>query len=102
MPVYTTVERRKINRERLQETVQRAQAEFFPKLQRAPGFVGFYLVTDEDNSINTAIVVWHDKMQADAFYSQGAESWLQTLEELGHTLQSDNRGETVIQLDPQK
>ena len=27
---------------------------------------------------------------------------VQTLEELGHTLQSDNRGETVIQLDPQK
>ena len=101
--MYTTVERRKINRERLQETVQRAQAEFFPKLQRAPGFVGFYLVTDEDNSINTAIVVWDDKAQADAFYhSQRGESWLQTLEELGHTLQSDNRGETVIQLEPQK
>ena len=100
--MYTTVERRKINRERLQETVQRAQAEFFPQLQRAPGFVGFYLVADEDNSINTAIVVWDDKAQADAFYSRGAESWLQTLEELGHTLQSDNRGETVIQLEPQK
>jgi hypothetical protein len=100
--MYTTVERRKINRERLQETVQRAQVEFFPKLQRAAGFVGFYLVTDEDNNINTAIVVWDDKTQADAFYSQGGESWLQTLEALGHTLQSDNRGETVIQLTPQK
>jgi hypothetical protein len=56
--VYTIVERRTINRERLQETVQLAQREFFPQLQRAPGFVGFYLVTDEERGINTAIVVW--------------------------------------------
>ena len=102
VPVYTTVERRKINRERLQETVQRAQAEFFPQLQRAPGFVGFYLVTDEDKGINTAIVVWDDKAQADAFFHSQGERWLQTLQDLGHTLQSDNRGETVIQLQPQK
>lgn len=99
--VYTIVERRKINRERMQETVQRAQSEFFPELQRAPGFVGFYLVTDEGNGINTAVIVWESKAQADAFDTAGA-GWQQTLEELGHTLQSDNRGETVIQLEPQK
>jgi heme-degrading monooxygenase HmoA len=99
--VYTTVERRKINRARLQETVQRAQGEFFPKLQRAPGFIGFYLVADEENDINTAIVVWEGKAQAEAFYEQ-EKGWMQTLEELGHTLQSDNRGETMIQIEPQK
>ena len=101
MPVYTTVERRKVNRERLQETAQRAQVEFFPKLQRAPGFIGFYLVADEDNGINTAIVVWQDKVQADAFDTE-ARRWMQTLEELGHTLQTDNRGQTMIQLEPQQ
>jgi len=99
--MYTMVERRTINRERLQETVQRAQSEFFPKLQQAPGFVGFYLVTDEEHGINTAIVVWENKAQAEAFYQEGA-GWLRTLDELGHTLQSDNRGETVIELTPQK
>ena len=100
-PVYTTVERRKVNRERLQETIQRAQGEFFPKLQRAPGFVGFYLVSDEDNDINTAIIVWEDRARAEAFEAQ-SKGWLQTLDELGHTLQTDNRGETTIQLDPEK
>jgi heme-degrading monooxygenase HmoA len=99
--VYTVIERRKINRERIQETVQRAQSEFFPKLQRAPGFVSFYLVTDEENGINTAIVVWEDKAQAEAFQAAG-QPWLQTLEALGHTLQSTNSGETMIQLQPQK
>jgi hypothetical protein len=99
--VYTTVERRKINRERLQETIQRAQVEFFPRLQHAPGFIGFYLVNDDENGINTAIVVWEGKGQAEAFYTQ-AKGWLQTLDELGHTLQSDNRGETMIQLEPQR
>ncbi len=99
--MYTIVERRTINRERIQETVQRAQSEFFPKLQHAPGFVGFYLVTDEENGINTTIAVWEDKAQAEAFNAVG-EGWLRTLDELGHTLQSDNRGETVIQIEPQK
>ncbi len=97
--MYTMIERRTINRERLQETVQRGQREFFPQLQRAPGFIGFYLVTDEEQGINTAIVVWDSKAQAAAF-CQGSGGWLQTLEELGHMLQSDNRGETVITLTP--
>ena len=99
--MYTTVERRRINRERLQETVKRAEVEFFPKLQRAPGFIGFYLVNDEANAINTAIIVWEDKAQADTFDSVST-GWLQALDDLGHSLQSDNRGETVIQLQPQK
>ena len=99
--MYTVVERRKINPERLQETMQRGQSEFFPKLQKAPGFTGFYLVADEANGINTAIIVWESKAQADAFDAENS-GWLRTLEELGHTLQSDNRGETVVQLEPQK
>ncbi len=53
--MYTTVERRKINHERLQETVQRAQREFFPRLQRARGFVGFHLVNDEENDMGVAL-----------------------------------------------
>jgi len=97
--MYTQVERRTMNRERLQETMQRAQAEFFPKLQQAPGFVGFYLVADEANSINTAILVWENKAAADTF-AQGAASWLRALDELGHTVQSSNQGETVVQLMP--
>lgn len=97
--MYTIIERRKINPGTIQATVQRAQAEFFPKLQAAPGFNSFYLVSDEANGINTAVVVWESKAQADAF--DGVNSgWLRTLEELGHTLQSDNRGETVIALQP--
>ncbi len=95
--MYTMVERRTINHERIQETVQRAQSEFFPAMQHAHGFVSFYLVTDEENGINTAISVWESKAHAEAFYPEAA-SWLRTLDELGHTLQSNNRGETVIEL----
>ena len=99
--MYTIVERRRVNRERLQETVKRAEVEFFPKLQRAPGFTGFYLVNDEKNGIYTAITVWQDEAQADAFDSV-SNGWLRVLDELGHSLQSDNRGETVIDLQPQQ
>lgn len=101
--MYTMVERRTINRESIQTTVQRAQTEFFPHLQAAPGFIGFYLVTDEGNGINTAVIVWDDKAQCDAFDATTvAQGWLRTLDELGHALQSDNRGDTVIQLEPKK
>jgi hypothetical protein len=97
--MYTWIERRKANLERLQETMQRAQSDFFPKLQRAPGFSGFYLVADQANGINTAIIIWESKAQADAFTEENS-AWMQTLEQFGHTLQSDNRGETVINLAP--
>ncbi len=99
--MYTMVERRSANPETMEETVQRAGSEFFPKLQAAPGFTGFYLVADEVNGVNTAIVVWESKADADAFDSTG-DVWMRALDDLGHTLQSDNRGETVIQLEPTK
>ncbi len=69
-------------------------------MQQAPGFIGFYLVADDANGINAAVIVWESKEQADTFESVYSP-WLQTLDQLGHTLQSDNRGETVISLEPQ-
>ena len=42
--MYTLIDRRKVNLARLEETTVLAQVEFFPKLQAADGFVGFYLV----------------------------------------------------------
>ena len=96
--MYTIVERRKTNLERLPETMQRADRDFFPKLRAAPGFAGFYLVADEAQGINTAIIVWESKAQADTFEAENS-AWMRTLEELGHTLQSDNRGDTVMQID---
>lgn len=99
--MYTIVERRKPNRDRLQETGHRAQHEFFPNLQQAPGFGGFYLVSDETNDITTAIIIGESKAHADAFQAV-YNNWMQTLEEFGHTLQTENRGETVISLEPQR
>lgn len=99
--MFTIVNRRKMNRDRSQETIQRGQSEFFPKLRQAPGFVGFYLVTDEDEGINTAIIVWQDKESAQAFQGE-AERWQSVLEDMGHTVESDNRGETVVSIEPQR
>jgi heme-degrading monooxygenase HmoA len=98
--VYTTINRRKSNRERLQETRERGEQEFFPKVQSAPGFIGFYLVTDEEEGIDTAISVWESKAHLEAFAPQ-AKSWGQALDELGHVRQTHNEGETVVRLEPQ-
>lgn len=98
--MYTTVVRRKFDPARVQETRERAQREFFPTLQQAPGLIGFYLVTDEEQGVNTAITVWKDKGSADAFAPQ-VEAWSRTLDSLGNRVETTNRGETVIELTPQ-
>jgi len=97
--VYTIIDRRKVNEARLDETTRRAETEFFPSVQAADGFVGFSLVADSD--LFTAIVVWEDKAKADAFDAT-YEGWTKVLDEMGHRLESDNRGETLIQLEPHK
>jgi len=98
--VYTIVIRRKFNPDRQQETIERARREFFPKLQAAPGFTGFYLVRDEENGANVAILVWEDKAHADAFQGE-ADSWQGVLNEMGHRVEGINRGETIVSLQGQ-
>jgi len=93
------IDRRTINFERLDETTERAQREYFPKLQAAPGFVGFYLVAGENTNMFTGITVWDSKAHAEEFAST-MSSWLEVLEEYGHKRESDNRGETIIELQP--
>ncbi|MHB8647020.1 MAG: antibiotic biosynthesis monooxygenase [Thermomicrobiales bacterium] len=99
--MYTTVVRRRFDPTRVQETRARAEREFFPKLQRAPGFIGFYLVADEEQGVNTAISVWENKESAEAFRSE-AETWTRTLESMGNRAESTNRGETVVEIMPQR
>jgi hypothetical protein len=99
--MYTLVERRKINFGTLEETVARAQTETFPQMQSADGFVGFSLVTDEREGINTAIIVWDSKEQCDAFLSASTD-WWKALDDLGHKLQTANSGPTTIELGPTK
>ncbi len=99
--MYAQIERRTVNAPRLPETMQRGQVEFFPNLQAAPGFVSFQLVADAEHGINTAIVTWEGKAQADAFYAANT-GWPETLEALGHPLLSDDRGELVALIQPAK
>ncbi len=99
--MYTLIERRRLNPDRAEETMRRAQSEFFPKVQQAPGFIGFYLVNDEEQGVGMAVIVWRDKESAEAFQPQ-AEAWLRTLEALGNTRESFNRGETVVEIRPQR
>ncbi len=99
--MYTIIERRKVNRARTHETEQAARSGPTAKLPTASGFVGLYLVEDTEEGVNTQIVVWESKAHADAFQHE-AESWSRTLDENGHRLESANRGETVIHVEPQK
>jgi len=96
--MYTIVERRHMNPERIPEAMARAQKEFFPQMQQAPGFVGFYLTADTDNDTNVAVSVWESREHAQAFRPT-AEHWLNELTQLGHTMETMNQGETVVRLE---
>jgi heme-degrading monooxygenase HmoA len=99
--LYTIIDRRTTNFERLPETTERAEREYFPKLQAAPGFSGFYLVADEGSDLFVGTTVWESKPYADAFEAT-MTGWLQALEELGHNGQTENRGEALIELQHQR
>ena len=99
--MYTTVSRRRFDPARMPETRARAEQEFFPKLQQAPGFIGFYLVADEEQGMNAAIGVWENKESAEAFRSE-AEAWSRTLDSMGSRAESLNRGETIVEIMPQR
>ncbi len=96
--MYATIEHRKVNLDRVQETVQQGASDFFPKLEHAPGFLGFYVVAQENGS-NAAIALWENRAQAEDFRAEAA-SWLQTLEEHGHRLESDHGGEVIAHITP--
>ncbi len=99
--MYTIINRRKIDPARQQETRARAEREYWPKLRQAPGFVGFYLVADEEQGMTVSVAVWQDKASADAFQPQ-VEAWGQVLESMGTQRESSNRGETVVEITPQQ
>jgi hypothetical protein len=75
IPMYTTLERRRINRERLYETVKRADVKFFSEAAASARCCGIQL---------------------------GKRRWVQVLDDLGRQLHGDDRGETVIHLQPQR
>ena len=96
--MYATIQLRKANPARWRETGQDASNDFFPELERAHGFVAFYVVAQDDGS-NAAITFWQNQAQAQAF-RQADASWSLTLERHGHQLESDHGGEVITQLRP--
>ena len=97
--MYTIIDRRTTNTDRLPETGERAERDYFPKLQAAPGFAGFHLIADERSDLYVGVTMWEDKSSADAFEATMSD-WLQVLDGLGHSGQTEDRGNTVVELQP--
>jgi hypothetical protein len=96
--MYATIQLRMANPARWRETGQEASSDFYPELERAHGFVAFYVVAQEDGA-NAAITLWQNRAQALAF-RQADASWSLTLERHGHQLESDHGGEVIAHLRP--
>jgi hypothetical protein len=97
--MYTLIERRTFDPDRIGETRKLAEKDFFPKLREAPGFVSFNLVNDADNAVNLAVFTWDSQAQADTFLAANGK-WRDTLTSMGNVLQGENHGESMVQLQP--
>jgi heme-degrading monooxygenase HmoA len=97
--MYTVVERRKTNFDKIEETAKRAADEFFPALQASDGFVGFYVVNDEEQGEHVVIMVWNTKEQSEKFLAT-QDAWLKVPDSLGQKLLNMNKGDTLIDLGP--
>jgi hypothetical protein len=94
--MHATIQLRTTSPERLREAGQDAADVPFPDLQRADGFVAFYVVA-QDNGVNAAITLWQDRAQAEA--SRRADvGWSRLLARHGYRLAGEHGGEVVAQL----
>lgn len=91
--MYATITRRTPNHARQADTLRQAASDYFPQLQRAPGFRGFYLIAGEDG-VNTALALWDDRASADAFQAT-VGAWSATLDQHGHRPVSRTGGEVL-------
>jgi heme-degrading monooxygenase HmoA len=98
--MYAVITRRTSNPARQAEARERGPKEYFPQLRQAPGFRDLYLVSGEDG-VNTAVVVWESKAQADAFLPQ-QQGWMQALEEMGLRSESRTTGEVATHVTAQR
>lgn len=94
--MHALVTRRRMNPARVAETRQRAEAEFWPRLRRMPGFVSFTLIQGEDG-VSTVVTVFETQEQLAAFRRDRAE-WGRTREEHGHRPETRGGGEVVQHL----
>jgi hypothetical protein len=96
--MYAIVTRRTLNVARAQETAERAQREFYPKLQQAPGFVSLSLIQAE-GGIVVVVLLFESQAHAEAFQGVSSE-WVRTLDELGHRLESHDAGDVFQHVTP--
>jgi heme-degrading monooxygenase HmoA len=96
--MYAIVTRRTMNAPKVQETMERAQRDFFPKLKQAPGFRSLTLIQGEEGIV-TVVILFESQELAQAFQGEAA-SWQRTLDELGHRLESMNTGEVRQHVTP--
>jgi heme-degrading monooxygenase HmoA len=80
---------------RLEEILRRAEGEFFPHLQQAPGFVDFYLIQEEDGG-SLSVILWESREQAEVFQATAGD-WFRTLEQFA-SLENQGQGRVIHHL----
>lgn len=97
--MYAIVTRRTENPSTAQETIERAQRDFFPKLRQAPGFISLTLIRGDDGIV-TVVILFESLDHIRAFREQ-SDAWTGTLDELGHRLETVNMGEVMQHVTPE-
>jgi len=76
---------------------ERAEKEFFPQLQQAPGFVSMTLIENKEHE-TLAVMLWERHEDATAFQAE-TRRWGEILEQVA-PLASQAQGEVVMHLTP--
>src|SRR5690242_7429994 len=72
--MFVTMRRYQLDPKAVEETVQRANAEFAPMLRQAPGFLSYWVVDGGQGQLTT-ISAFETRQQAEAS-SQQAATWV--------------------------
>ena len=78
------------------ELSRRADTDFAPHLQQAPGFRDSYAVYDEASGRMHIISIWDSQADAEAFVATAeAKAWNRVVQEFGAQNEASYRGEVV-------
>lgn len=94
--MYAIITRRTTSPTQRAAVDEKAVQEFFATLQRAPGFVDFYLVHGQDG-VSTAVQIWEDRAQGDTFMAQ-QQQWRQTLDAMAPQIGVTSAGEVAAHI----
>lgn len=89
---------------RLEEAIALTYQDYFPRLQKAPGFLAYYFFMQDEKGLYYDIFHWQDKASADAFDAlprPQLKPYFEKIEQIDWHFVTAYRGDTILTVMPQ-